>query len=103
MISRWLCEATPPETRPDEIPDPGGIAENNESDTPHKTARSENRGHRRLSQDGRLSIVCDPSGIDVLPGAPVRWCRFAQPPANDCNPSGIKTGAIRSGRFRFCA
>src|SRR5262245_54477065 len=47
---------------------------------------------------------CDPSGVDPICNCDCdRWYRCAQPPANGCDPSGVKTGnRLRRPCHRKC-
>src|SRR5260370_41136730 len=44
--------------------------------------------------------VFDPSGVGGTMGTLYRWYRCAQPPANRCNPSGVRTEVARRATRR---
>ena len=59
-----------------------------------------NLGIRHLDRAWSLvGSAATPSGVDGFMGFGFRWCRFAQPPATGCYPSGMEGGGGR-GRPR---
>ena len=60
-----------------------------------------NLGIRHLDRAWSLvGSAATPSGVDGFMGLGFRWCRFAQPPATGCHPSGMEGGMrLRTGVF----
>jgi hypothetical protein len=90
-ISRWLSEATPPDPRSPPKCTPAGVPAIPREDPRLASALDsilQRVGgvaeHRHLSARGAGT----PAGVRLFVFRN-RWCRFAQPPANGFDPSGI--------------
>ena len=105
VISRWLSVATPPDRSQTKRLHPGGMPDLLSIAHPQQS---------QIIQNGQVLTVWHPSGMRQGANFVTGGVADAQPPANQCSPSGTKISrtkmlsgvvsqdAVRSGEQRCC-